>query len=430
MAVSHEQARLVADRLESMARLGDLADRLKPQSPADRPLPPDLPGARDWSLTGQQQRLAFLKEQCAVELPHLAGIGDSLSPDALKGSIEHYIGMAQVPVGVIGPLRINGVHAHGDYFIPLATTEGALVASYHRGARVVSLAGGVAAVTITEKVQRAPVFSFTSIAESGLFAAWAAGEFASFANAAATRTTHGRLTGLQVHVEANHVYLICEFHTGDAAGQNMVTLCTAAICDDIVARSPVRPQSWFIEANMSGDKKATSIAFQSTRGRKVIAESTLPRELVERVLHTTPDKMCEYWRVSVVGAMQSGAIGANGHYSNGLAALFIACGQDVACVSEASVGITRLDMAGDDLHVGVTLPGLVVGTVGGGTRLPTASECLRLLRCEGNGGAAAFAEICAATVLAGEISIVAALCSGDFARAHERLGRTGPRSSR
>lgn len=429
MAVSHEQARLVADRLEAMAQLGDLADRLKPVSPADRALPQDVPGGRDWSQAGREQRLAYLQEQCAVDLPHLAGSAEPMSPESLKGSIEHFVGMAQVPIGVIGPLRINGVHAHGDYFVPLATTEGALVASYHRGARVVSLAGGVAAVTITEKVQRAPVFSFASIAESGLFAAWASGEFRSFADAAATRTSHGRLTGLQVHVESNHVYLIFEFHTGDAAGQNMVTLCTAAICDDIVARSPVRPQSWFLEANMSGDKKATAITFQSTRGRKVIAEATLPRELVERMLRTTPEKMCEYWRVSVVGAMQSGAIGANGHYSNGLAALFIACGQDVACVSEASVGITRLDMAGDDLHVGVTLPGLVVGTVGGGTRMPTATECLRLLRCHGTGGASAFAEVCAATILAGEISIVAALCSGDFARAHARFGRTGSRSS-
>ena len=157
----------------------------------------------------------------------------------------------------------------------------------------------------------------------------------------------------------------------------------------------------------------------------------MPSGLVKDALHTTVSRMCDYWRASVVGAMQSGAIGANGHYSNGLAALFIACGQDVACVSEASVGITRMEMSSEgDLYVGVTLPALVVGTVGGGTRMPTARECLRLLDCEGDGKGQRFAEICGATVLAGEISIVGALCAGDFARAHARFGRPEPPTSR
>src|SRR5262249_10585942 len=151
------------------------------------------------------------------------------------------------------------------------------------------------------------------------------------------------------------------------------------------ASTPVQPLSWFLEANMSSDKKASVLSFLHTRGRHVLAEVTLPRRLVERGLHTTPDKMAEYWRMSFVGGAQSGSIGVSGHIANGIAALCLACGQDAACVSEASVGVTRLEMTAEgDLYCGITLPNLIVGTVGGGTRLPTARECLRIMRCEGS----------------------------------------------
>jgi hydroxymethylglutaryl-CoA reductase (NADPH) len=204
----------------------------------------------------------------------------------------------------------------------------------------------------------------------------------------------------------------------------MVTILTAAICEDILKHTPVAPRYWFLESNMSGDKKATVLSFLNTRGRHAMAEVVLPRALVERGLHTTPERMCDYWRMSFVGGAQTGSIGVSGHVANGLAALFLACGQDLACVSEASVGITRFELTEQgDLYAGVTLPNLIVGTVGGGTRLPTARECLSIMRCDGDGRASKFAEICAATVLAGELSIVAALCSGDFASAHETLGR-------
>ena len=431
MPVSHEQARLIAERLSSNAELTELAARLEPVPESVRPIPPEVPAARDWSAAAVAERVAFASARCGVELDQVSGKAERVPPETLKGNIEQYVGMAQIPIGLIGPLRINGAHANGDYYVPLATTEGVLVASYQRGARIATKAGGIAAVTITEKVQRAPMFAFPTIAKAGLFAAWVSTEFPALEGVANSRSSHTRLLGCQVHLEANHVYLLFEFHTGDASGQNMATLATQLICEDLVARSPVKPSSWFLEANMSGDKKATALAFQNTRGRKVVAEVVIPADLVEAALHTTVDRMCDYWRASVVGAMSSGAIGANGHYANGLAALFIACGQDVACVSEASVGLTRMEKSdGGDLYVGVTLPGLVVGTVGGGTRMPTAQECLRLIDCEGEGRAQRFAEICAATILAGEISIVGALCAGEFARAHEKLGRPGAPSAR
>jgi hydroxymethylglutaryl-CoA reductase (NADPH) len=261
-----------------------------------------------------------------------------------------------------------------------------------------------------------------------VFAAWATTQFDRLREVAEQQTSHGRLIDLLAHVEANHVYLILAYHTGDAAGQNMVTFCTEAVCERILAESPVKPVSWFLEANMSGDKKATVLSFLQTRGRHVMAEVTLPRRLVEKGLHTTPDLMAEYWRMSFVGGAQSGSIGVSGHVANGIAALFLACGQDVACVSEASVGITRLELTSNgDLYCAVTLPNLIVGTVGGGTRMPTARECLRILRCEGalehKQQAGKFAEIAAAVALAGEISIVGAICAGEFAGSHRRFGR-------
>jgi hydroxymethylglutaryl-CoA reductase (NADPH) len=204
----------------------------------------------------------------------------------------------------------------------------------------------------------------------------------------------------------------------------MVTLCTDAICRYIIANAPVAPQTWYVEGNLSGDKKATAMSFASVRGKKVTAEALVPRALVESMLHATPEQMLNYWKTSVLNGVQSGSIGVNGHFANGLTALFLACGQDAACVSEASVGTTRFDIdEHGDLYVCVTLPNLIVGTVGGGTGLPTQRECLSLIGCTGDGTARKFAEICAATVLCGELSIVGAIAAGDFAKAHAIFGR-------
>jgi hydroxymethylglutaryl-CoA reductase (NADPH) len=400
-----------------------LAEQLGPVPAAERPIPPSVPLARDWSANARRQRLEFLRRR-GVEVPHLAEEAGPVDPAALQGNIEQYIGMTQIPTGLVGPLRVNGLHANGDYYVPLATSEGTLVASYHRGARLATRAGGVACLTTVEHVQRAPGFAFTTLAEAALFAVWAQGRFESFQEAAGSRTRHGRLLDMLTHIEGNHVYLIFAFHTGDAAGQNMVTFCTAAICEEILSTTPVAPKFWFLESNMSGDKKASALSFLQTRGRNVKAETVLPRRLVERGLRTTPERMCDYWRMSFVGGVMSGSIGVSGHIANGLAALFLACGQDVACVAEASIGITRLELTdAGDLYCGLTLPNLIVGTVGGGTRLPTARECLAILDCQGEGTASRLAEICAALALAGEISIIGALCAGEFAQAHQRLGR-------
>ena len=343
--------------------------------------------------------------------------------EAYEHSVENFIGTVKVPVGLAGPLRVNGLHANGDFYVPLATTEAALVASYSRGSRLVTEAGGCAVLILNEGVSRAPGFAFDTLAEAAMFVAWAAGSFDAFKGVAQQTTRHGQLVDMQLTVEGNHAYVIFEFMTGDASGQNMVTIATEAICRYIEKHTPVHPQYWFVEANMSGDKKATTHSFMSVRGKKVSAEIVLPGSLIEQRLHTTPARMIDYFRMSVLGGVMSGSIGVQGHYSNGLAALFIACGQDAACVSEAAVGVTRFELREDALYASVTLPNLIVGTVGGGTSLPSQKASLDILGLAGAGHAAAFAEVAAALSLAGELSIIGALTAGQFTDAHRRLAR-------
>lgn len=419
MTLSVERAREIMSRISQGDNPESRLDGLKPDF---SPPPPPVPRSWDWSEEARQQRVAFF-EQRGKKLEHLTGSVPEPDPAELQGNIEQFLGYTRIPTGVIGPLRIRGMFASGDFYVPLATSEGALISSYDRGARVITRSGGASAAVTAEQVQRAPGFAFETLREAALFTTWIHGQLERFQEVTAGRTSHGRLLNLVTHIEANHVYLIFQFYTGDASGQNMVTLCTAEICQDILERTPVQPRFWFLEANMSGDKKATAQSFLLTRGRRVIAETLIPRRLVERGLHTTAERIQQCWLMNFVGGVQTGSIGVSGHVANGIAALFLACGQDVATISEASVGVTRMENRGGDLYCSVTLPNLIVGTVGGGTRLPTARECLALLDCTGDGTAQKLAEICAGVALAGEISICAAMCSHQFAGAHERLGR-------
>jgi len=356
----------------------------------------------------------------------LAGPSVLDEAERYRGNVENLIGAVRVPLGLAGPLRVNGRHAHGDYYVPLVTTEGALVASYNRGARVISVAGGCAAALLDEGVGRAPGFAFDTLDECLRFVAWADADAQRevFKREAARTTRHGALRDVRATVEGNHAYLLFDYTTGDAAGQNMVTIATEAVLAYIDAHGPVRPRYRFVEANLSGDKKASARSFIAGRGRRVTAEVVLPAELVRAALHTTPARMADYWRMGAVGAVLGGTIGVQGHYANGLAALYIACGQDAACVAESAVGVTRFEeTARGELYAAVTLPNLVVGTVGGGTGLPGQRACLDIMGLAGPGKARALAEVCAALLLAGELSLVGALCANEFARAHQRLAR-------
>ncbi len=338
-------------------------------------------------------------------------------------NIENMIGTVSLPVGVIGPLRVNGVNAQGDYPVPMATSEAALVASYGRGARAANRAGGIGTAVLYEGVLRSPAFVFATLLEAGQFVDWIVSNIAALKAAAEATTRHGKLVSLEPVIDNNIAFLLCRYSTGDAAGQNMVTIATDALCRHAAAHCPIRPGRWYVEGNFSGDKKASGLSMITGRGRKVSASVVLPEAVVTSVLGTTVDDMLAYGRVANLGALLSGQLGAQAHYANGLAAIYIATGQDAACVAESAVGFTRMEQRESGLFCSVTMPSILVGTVGGGTGLPAQSACLALMGLTGEGNGAALAEVTAATCLCGEISIVAAMASGTFTGAHEKLAR-------
>ena len=410
----HAARMLGADSLENAAH------RLKPDL-ENLPLVP-----AGTARVNEERAMAFWEEiggdpQLREILLH--GATDDISH--YQGNIENFIGLLRMPLGLAGPLRVNGLAAKGDYWIPLATTEAALVASYHRGCRILTAAGGCSAMVLYESLSRAPAFVFETAGDACQFVVWALSRFEEFQKIAATTTSHGKLVDVGCTVEGNHVYLNFEFTTGDASGQNMVTLATQAVCDEILATTPMPPLRYYVESNLSGDKKASARAFTSARGKKVTAEVKLSAELISKHLHATPEAMVDYWRMSAIGGVLSGTLGIQGHFANGLAALYLATGQDAACVAESATGVTRFEVTPDGgLYASVTLPGIMVGTVGGGTGLPTQKACLELMGLAGTGNARALAEVCAGLLFAGELSIIAALSAGHFSRAHRKLART------
>ncbi len=372
---------------------------------------------------GYKERLDYLKSK-EISTENLSGNKNFNTPEEYKGNIENFIGMAQIPVGLAGPILIKGTIAQGDFFIPLATTEGALVASYNRGMKACRLSGGITTVCLAEGVQRCPYFKFETIGEVGIFLKWIQNNMDNFSEIVSKTSRFAQLKDVKTTVEGNSAILTFEYITGDAAGQNMVTICTDQICQFILSDFPITPSQWYIESNYSGDKKATAVSFTNVRGKKVTSEIVIPKEICESTLKTTPEFIADYWQSSTLAAIQSGSIGAQGHIANGLTALFLACGQDVACISESSIGLTRMQVnKNGDLYVSVTLPSLIVGTVGGGTGLPTQKECLEMLGCTGLGSARKFAEICSATALTGELSIASAMSANHFTSAHQNLGR-------
>jgi hydroxymethylglutaryl-CoA reductase (NADPH) len=400
--------------------LEQLAARLRPST---APPAPRVPGGARLTPEALEKRWKLLpaspEAKATVADPHTVA-----SMECYQKNIENFIGTVKVPVGLAGPLRVNGLFAQGDFYLPLATTEAALVGSYSRGALAISQGGGCSAMLVNEGISRAPGFAFRNLEEAGRFVVWALTQEPAFRKAAESTTQHGRMTDMRFAVEGNHVYLTFEFFTGSAAGQNMVTIATQAICDYILQNAPVQPRYSFVEANLSGDKKASALSFLGVRGKKVVAEVNLSASIVQHILRARPEMMVNYWRMSAMGGVMSGTIGVHGHYANGLAALFIACGQDAACVAESSVGITRMELTEEGgLYAAVSLPNVIVGTVGGGTGLPSQQACLAALGLAGPDHAEAFAEVCGGLALAGELSIIAALSSHEFTRAHSRRAR-------
>ena len=397
----------------SSAQRLDLVDTARTEYPFDKAA---ADADQRWASVGQDDSRSELFDSKA-----------RADASLYQRNIESYIGTVNIPVGLAGPLRIHGRAGTTDYRVPLATTEAALVASYNRGSRLLTAAGGCDVRVVDAAVSRTPVFTFERLIDAETFADFISKHGDKLNSVVAGVTSHGRLLSIRPIIEGNRVYIDLRYKTGDASGQNMVTFASEAICKAILEHAPVAPRYWFLEGNFSGDKKAATRTLADVRGKRVIADAKIPRELVCQQLNTKPERMVDYWYAGAIGGVMSGSAGIQGHFANGLAALYLACGQDIACVAESATGITRLEITDDgDLYASVTLPNIMVGTVGGGTGLPSSQACLNILGLAGTGKSTALAEVAAGIVLAGELSIVGAFCSGDFATAHRSLSRGQP----
>src|SRR6056297_3327565 len=347
--------------------------------------------------------------------------------DAHGSNIENMIGAVQVPLGVAGPVSVDGGAFDGERYLPLATTEGALVASINRGCSVVNDAGGATARVTKSGMTRAPVFRVADVAEAEALVSWVRDSEDALRAAAESTTSHGELLDVTPYVVGNNVFLRFRYDTKDAMGMNMATIATREACDVVEAETDAALVA--LSGNLCSDKKPAAINAVEGRGRSVTADVRVPREVVEERLHTTPEAVAEInTRKNLVGSAKAGSLGFNAQAANVVAAAFLATGQDEAQVVEGSNAITTVETRGDELYASVNLASLEVGTVGGGTKLPTQREALDVLGVRGGGDPAganadALAEIIAAGALAGEINLLAALASRHLSSAHADLGR-------
>jgi hydroxymethylglutaryl-CoA reductase (NADPH) len=379
----------------------------------------------DFTREAAAARAQFVTERTGVALNHVSSY--SFDPAMVEGNVEHFIGAAQVPIGLAGPLLVNGEHAQGEFYVPMATAEGTLVASYNRGMRLLHEAGGVTTTVVRDHMQRAPAFLFESAREAKAFGLWITEHFEEIAAAAQATTSTGKLREIEQYPAARILYTRFNYSTGDAAGQNMTGKATFAASRWIIANYPGTVDRFFLEANMATDKKASQINSLRTRGKRVIAEATIPDALLQKVMRASSEQLFAARMVSNQGGMMSGAINNGSHSANGITAVFIATGQDVANVAESSTAYVYVERRENgDYYYAITSPSLIVATYGGGTGLATQRECLELMDCYGANRVQKLAEIIAATVLCGELSLGSAIVAEEWVQAHDQHGRNRP----
>lgn len=377
-----------------------------------------------YSTDDVERRRRWVEEKTGCRLTHVGSY--SIPSESMRGNVENPVGAAQMPLGVAGPLLIHGVAATGTFYVPLATTEGALVRSYERGMAALTRAGGASVRIYTDENRVSPVFFFDDVANAHEFSRDIEHDLDWIRSEAESTTRHGKLLRLECSAIGREVIVHFCYFTADAQGMNMIVKATDKACRLIMDRKP-SVRGFQIFSGHCSEKRASGFIFAGGKGKRVVAGARLPERVVKSYLHTTPQQLVEMWQHTMLGHVSAAAIGYNGHYANGLAALFIACGQDVANIVNASVGITNFELTDTgELYASVTLPSLTVATVGGGTNLGTSRECLEMLGCAGAGYATKFSEIVAATLLAGELSMGASIASGEFVQAHEEYGRNRP----
>ncbi|HWJ22984.1 MAG TPA: hydroxymethylglutaryl-CoA reductase [Gemmatimonadaceae bacterium] len=390
-------------------------------APATPHIPYDKDPTRNYGPEVVAERQRFVEQFTGMRPQHIAHY--SFDPAITRGNCENFTGVAQIPLGIAGPLRVNGEHAQGEFLIPLATSEGTLVASYNRGMKVLNLSGGVTCTVSEDYMQRAPVFIFDSAREARTFRDWIVAHLDDLRREAEATSHVAKLATVEVYLANKFAFLRFDFTTGDAAGQNMVGRATYAACEWILANAP-DVRRFYLESNFATDKKVSHVNFLRTRGKRVTAEATIPRQVLHDELRVDPETLAFHAGVANVGAFLSGATNNGLHAPNAITAMFIATGQDVANVTEGSAAVIYTEMVpSGDLYLSITIPSLIVATHGGGTGLATQRECLEMLGCWGKGKVNKLAEIVAGVVLAGEISLAAAISSLEWVSAHEKMGR-------
>ncbi|MEH6582557.1 MAG: hydroxymethylglutaryl-CoA reductase [Halioglobus sp.] len=372
-------------------------------------------------------RQDFIEEKTPAKLNHTKQF--SFDPESMAGNVENLFGVAQVPIGLAGPMLINGEHAKGEFYVPMATIEGTLIASYSRGMKVLTECGGVTTTVVGEAMQRAPTFVFDSAREARDFGHWLTENFAQIKAVAESSTSIGKLTDIDHYLAHNMVWTRFNYTTGDAAGQNMTGKATFLACEWITKQTPTLVH-YMLSGNFDTEKKTSFINSLKTRGKRVTAEVTIPAKVLKEMLNISPAQLHYGYTASTLSSFMAGSSNNAAHPANGLAALYIATGQDAANVAESNQCTVYNKMTREgDYYYSITLPALIVATYGGGTGLATQRECLEIMDCYGQGKAYKLAEIAAATVLAGELSLIAAsrldtkTRKNSWVDAHEELGR-------
>jgi hydroxymethylglutaryl-CoA reductase (NADPH) len=384
-----------------------------------------LPRLKDQGYDAERvaRRRAWIEQRTGATLDHIGRV--SFDTEELRGNIENPIGAAQIPMGVAGPVLVHGRHANGIFYVPMATSEGALIRSYERGMVALTRAGGVQTAILADENQIVPTFFFPDVASAAAFSEWLPAQLEHLREAAESTTRHGKLTDVTGYQVGRQVLVNFGYFTGDAQGMNMLVKATDAACQWIQKNYAI--SSYFVFSGMSSEKRPSGFLLTRGKGKRVCAGALLPHDVLRMYLHCTAQQLFNVWHSTAIGHLSANAIGYNAQYANGLTAIFIATGQDVANVVNASCGITNFELLPEGLYVSLTLPALTVATVGGGTGLPTQREALSIMGCNGASKAKKFAEIVAAAVLGGEISMGAAITSGEFVAAHEHYGRNRPK---
>lgn len=374
---------------------------------------------RGWTPEDTKRRVDFVQRRSGIDFT------DTLveAPDKLAGIIEQHIGYQTIPMAVAAPLVLDGEYAAGKFIVPVCTLEGTLVYSLTRG-MMATAESGIRIRHLWQRISRAPMFILDDVDTITPFFNFVDKHFEGIRAAAESTTRYGKL--LEIRKIPIHKAVVLElwFSTGNAAGQNMVTIAAQAACQYIQKHFPIK--NYYLESGLNCDKKASRRTLSVGRGHAVAAQAHISSKTLKLLLGVETEHFIEFSRAAIAAGQFAGVLGSQLHIANALAAVYLATGQDMGCVAENSVGnIDFTDNKDGSVEVMLTLPSITVGTVGGGTRLPSQRRNLELLGCaEGEHSAKKLAEIIGGVAMCLEISLLSAIVSNTFAQAHAKFGRT------